>query len=341
MRFKVLLLVLLACAVAGAKTLTVRNVVEFIHSSAQQKFSDKDIADYLATVTLSERLTDRAIEEMQAAGGVGPRTLHALWALRDKSKALPEPSAAAPAVRAETPPPSSEEQGRIIDDVREYALNYSKDLPDFICTEEVKRAGAPRPPQGNDPQWRDQDTLLIKLSYFEQKEQYKLLMLNNSITTKSYEAVGGAKSFGDFGSLMRGIFEPATQARFEWSGWSHVPGREAMVFSYSVEQPNSRYEIKYDNGRRVVPAYSGHVWIDNKSHKILRVSLRAENIPVDFPIKSALTTLDYDTVDLSGHQFLLPSQSIVTSAAEDGLSKNVTTFHNYQKYSADTTIEFK
>jgi hypothetical protein len=343
MRFKVLLLTIVGCALAVAQVrLSVDRLSEFLRSAAQQKNADKDVAHYLATVKLTERLTDRDIEQLQAEGAVGPRTLSALKALRDESKALPEPKAAAPvAAPVAAPPPDSEEQGKILEQVRDYALNYSRNLPDFICTEQVKRAVAHNAARGDDPDWTDRDTLLIRLSYFEQKEQYKLETVNDRVTDKDYKAVGGAKSFGDFGSLMRGIFDPGTQARFEWDAWATVRGHPAMVFRYSVEQPNSRYELEYEDGRRLVPAYSGRVWLDKRSHNVLRVSVKAEGIPADFPIRSALTALDYDYVELSGNQFLLPMESVVTMSSGGQLSRNTATFHTYHKYSADTTVTFK
>ena len=43
------------------------------------------------------------------------------------------------------PPPSSTEQGAILDDVREYVANYDNNLPDFVCTEVEHRLVAPRP----------------------------------------------------------------------------------------------------------------------------------------------------------------------------------------------------
>jgi hypothetical protein len=341
MRLRFLVLVIVACVAACAQTLSVRKLVEFMHSAAVQKNSDKDIAAYLATVKLTERLDDRTIEQLQSTGALGPRTLHALWSLRDRSKDLPEPKPAVPAEpKPVTPPPSSEDQGKILDTVRDYALAYTQNLPDFICTEVVKRAVAPRVPAGGDPAWRSQDTLTIKLSYFEQKEQYKLLLIDDRVTTKDYEAVGGAKAFGDFGSLMRGIFAPETEARFEWDGWATVRGQEAMVFSYKVEQSNSRYTIRYEDGRHIIPAYSGRVWVDKKS-EVLRVTVKAENIPAAFPVKSALTTLDYDRQVISDQTFLLPVESVVIMASIDGMSSNDATFHNYHKYSADTNVTYK
>ena len=84
------------------------------------------------------------------------------------------------------------------------------------------------------------DLLTLRLSYFEQKEDYKLIMLNNTPTTQDYKSVGGATSTGEFGSLLRDIFEPRTQARFEWDGWARLRDQLVMAFHYNVEQVNSQ-----------------------------------------------------------------------------------------------------
>jgi hypothetical protein len=264
--------------------------------------------------------------------------------LRDQSANLPAPSAAmttAAAVYQQLPPPSAGEQGSLIQEAREYAFNYTRGLPDFICTEVVRRSAAPKPRSGGAPEWRDQDTLQIRLSYYQQKEQYKLMLIDNRITNQDYEKVGGAKSFGDFGSLMAGIFDPSSQARFEWARWSYLDRRPVMVFSYFIEQRNSRYEIR-DQGtdRKVVPAYSGMVMLDKGTHQVMCVTVKAENLPADFPVKAAETRLYYDYVDLSGHTFLLPLKSEITMAGDDYLSRNDEQFRIYRKYSADSEITF-
>jgi hypothetical protein len=339
MQWRLLMGLAIGCAVAMAQTWTVERLSQFIQSSVQLKQSDKDVAEYLSKVNLSEKLDDRAIERLQAAG-VGPRTLHALMALRDRSAHLAAPKAAAPApVYVPPPPPSAEEQAAIIGDVREYALNYSHNLPDFICTEVVKRSTAPKPRSG-DPAWRDGDTLLIKLSYFDQKENYRLITINNSVTRQDYEKVGGAKSFGDFGSLMRGIFEPASQARFAFDHRSRLRECVVLAFRYHVDQANSRYEVRYEDGRHIVPAYGGQVLVDEETHQVLRVTVKAEGIPADFPVKSAETRLDYDFQELSGQRFLLPLQAMVEMSGDDYLTKNDEQFRIYAKYSADSSISF-
>ena len=91
--------------------------------------------------------------------------------------------------------PSEDEEARLLEQVRETALNYTKSLPDFICTQVVKRY---LDSNGRD-RWTLADTLTVKLSYFGQKEDYKLLLIDNKPTNLEYMKTGGAASKGEFG----------------------------------------------------------------------------------------------------------------------------------------------
>ena len=135
--------------------------------------------------------------------------------------------------------------------MREYALNYSKSLPNFLSTQVVRRyqAGAPGSryaAQYTEPAWQQVDLLTLRLSYFDQKEEYKLIMHNNSATQQDFRDVGGATSTGEFGSMLRDIFEPRTHARFEWDGWATLRGQLVMAFHYNVEQKYSQWGIEYE-----------------------------------------------------------------------------------------------
>ena len=309
--------------------------------------TDKELASYLTRVKLTERLDDRTIEDLQGSGSLGPKTLEALHGLRDRSQSLATAKLVMPEMKpAPIPPPSSEEQAAIIDEVREYALNYSKTLPDFICTQVTRRYAAPAPgtkygvTAGSDPSWYSLDTLTIKLSYFEQKEDYKLILVNNTMTTQDYKTLGGSTTTGDFGSMMREIFEPATQAKFEWDHWGTLRGRRVMAFSYRVAQSRSQWHIVYDKKLDIVPAYHGLVYVDKETRQVMRVTLDAQDIPAGFPVRRAETTLDYDYQDISGHTFLLPLKSTTLMAASDYLTKNDEEFRVYRKYSAESDIKF-
>ena len=212
----------------------IQNSIELIK---QGKQSDRETADFLADTKLSDRLDDRSVEQMESLG-VGPRTLAALRKLSQQSQTLPaakpiEP----PAPPRQAPPPSSEEQAAIIEDVRAYALDYSKNLPDFICTQVTRRYAAAPPgsryggPSGSEPSYRLQDTLTIRLSFFEQKEDYKPVLVNGQMTNQDYKSLGGTLVSGDFGTMLNEIFERQTQARFEWDHWATLRGKLAMSFA--------------------------------------------------------------------------------------------------------------
>src|SRR5882724_12298473 len=339
MRYCLLAGLLLFCLAAGAQTIDLPKLKNFIETSQKMKLTDAEVAKYLKNVKLTDELEDRMIEDWLALG-IGPKTRAALEALRDQSKTLalaklPEP----PKVE---PPPSSEEQGRILDEVREYALNYTKGLPNYLATQVVRRraARATDPRWDGEPPWQTLDTLTVRLSYFEQKEDYKLIMVNNSPTTQDYNRLGGATSTGEFGSLMREIFEPQTQARFEWDHWGTLRGRASLVFRYQVEQSRSGWGLDYERRQHIMPAYSGLVYVDKELYIVTRVTLQAENIPPGLPIHKAETILDYGFADIAGHEFLLPLHSQTDMSLDGVLTRNEIDFRFYRKYSADTEIKY-
>jgi hypothetical protein len=348
MRFRLVAVVLAVVVLATAQqSLSIEQLAAFLRSSVQMKMSDKEVAGFLAKVKLTQRLDGRAVEEMQGYG-IGPKTLQALETLRERTQGMTAAKPIAPVLPPKPiPPPSSEEQAAIIDEVREYALSYTRGLPDFICTQVTRRFAAPATgtryggAAGGTPSWQKLDELTIRLSYFGQKEEYKLILVNNSPVSQDYGKLGGATSYGDFGSMMKEIFEPSTQARFEWDHWGTLRGQRVMAFNYSVEQAHSQWHIiARDAGAEIVPAYHGMVEVDKDSHAILRVTLDADSLPAGFPIRRAKETLDYDFQDISGRTFLLPLKGQVEMAGGDYLSLNILEFHLYRKYSAESEIKY-
>ncbi|MEK7407433.1 MAG: hypothetical protein AAB225_20340, partial [Acidobacteriota bacterium] len=286
--------VALVCLALAAQTrLTVEQLVSFVRSSVELKHPDNQVAGYLRKVQLSERLDDRTIEDLDLLGA-GPKTLEALRELGEASKNLPEAAKPAPKpAPAPLPPPSAAEQRQIIEEGRKYALNYVRSLPDFICTQVTRRYEDPTGLEF----WGQQDVITARLTYFERREDYKVVLINNRPTDISYDALGGASSTGEFGSMLREVFEPETQARFRWERWATLRGRRAHVFSYQVAQPQSKWRISYQKTLDIIPAYQGLVYVDRDSRAVVRLTLDAVGIPPSFPIQQAGTVLDYDFTD--------------------------------------------
>lgn len=346
MRYRLLAAIFAVSLAATAQNLSIQQLRKFLESSVQLKQSDKEVAGFLAHAKLTEKLDDRTIENLQSLG-IGPKTLAALHKLRDESEGLSAAAPLAPEAKPRPiPPPSAEEQAAIIAEVREYAANYTKTLPDFICTQVTRRYAAPVPGgryggrAGDDPSWQLQDTLTIRLSYFEQHEDYKLVLVNNTVTQEDYRKLGGATSTGEFGSMLKDIFDPQTQARFEWDHWATLRGRRTMAFAYHVAQPHSQWMLDYEHQTHIFPAYSGLVYVDKETHQVLRVTLVSENVPADFPIHQAESILDYDYEKISGQTFLLPLKAENRMRTSDVLTRLDIEFRLYRKFSTESEIKY-
>jgi hypothetical protein len=351
MRLRLLAAVFAVSVAATAQTpMSVEELYSFVQSSQrfikEGKMTDRELASFLGKSKLTERLDDRSVEQFQGLG-IGPKTLEALQRLRDQSKTLVAAKPIEqPGPPPQAPPPSALEQAAIMDEVRKYALSYSRQLPDFICTQVTRRFAAPAPGTrgggraDSEPSFQLLDTLTSRLSYFEQKEDKKLVLINNTLTTQDYKTLGGSTSTGEFGSMLRDIFEYGTQAHFEWDHWATLRSRLAMAFAYRVEQARSQWHINFDRRLDIVPAYHGLVYVDDKTHEILRVTLAAEGIPADFPVKVADTTLDYNYQDISGHTFLLPYTARTLMSAEGYLTRNDEEFRIYRKYQVESELKF-
>lgn len=329
-------LVFLVSAANPQATLSLDQLVSFVQSSIKLRHPDKQVAGYLQKLKLTERLEDRTIEELQGLGA-GQKTVDALRMLRDATQSLPRPTPKAPRVApAPIPPPSPTEQTALLHEVREYSLNYSKTLPDFICTQVTRRYYDPSGLEF----WLAADTLTTRLSYFEQKENYKLVMINNTLTERPYESLGGATSTGEFGSMLREIFDPDSQGKFQWERWATLRGRRAHVFSYRIPQPSSKWRISFERQMEIVTGYRGEVFVDKENSMVLRITLDAEDIPPSFPIRQASTVLDYDYTKISEREYLLPLRAVVRLRQEKLLTKNDVEFRMYRKFAAESTITF-
>lgn len=329
---------------AFAQSITIRDLTQFIKSAIQLKQNDAEVAKTLHRMKLTERLDGSTVEELQSLGA-GPKTVAELRQMVDESSKLPapaSPSKASSPPPPPAPPPSSVEQGRIIEAARENALNYSKQLPNYLCLEVVRRAydWNTNHPEGSE-QWSGGDTVAMRLSYFEQKEDYKVMLVNNrAVENKTIDQLGGVVSQGEFGTMLRDIFTPESEARFEWDHWATLRGRKMYAFSWDIDQPHSLFSIVWEKTDKIVPATRGLVYIDADTNMVMRVVQKPYDIPETFPVRASSETLDYDFQKIGDSEFLVPLKAVMLSRTIKYLSKNEIEFRLYQKFGADTVIKF-
>jgi hypothetical protein len=237
----------------------------------------------------------------------------------------------------------------VLEGARRTALNYTKSLPDFICSEVVHRYET----YGTSAVPRQTDVLTLQLGYFQLRESYKLVSRNGKPSDQSLETVGGAFSQGEFGSKLLLIFHPASKTEFEFKKMATIGSRHVAVYSYRIERENSKFELRA-GAESVIAAYHGEVFIDAESHLVLRIE-ESVDVPAGFPVEYSRNRTDYAFVKVAGHEVLLPARCETWSAevplptrpntrfnpaANQIHYHNVIDFKDYRKYETESTLSF-
>jgi hypothetical protein len=232
--------------------------------------------------------------------------------------------------------PGAEEQNVVIADARVHALQHESSLPDFVCTQTTRRFESV-----SAHNWQPIDVIVERLTYFDHREEYNVLTLDGQPANIAHERLHGASSSGEFGSLMKAIFLPETKTEFEWYDWSMLHGKTTQVYAYRVRTRQSRYHIAVpEKSLDFVAAYHGFIFIDNKDHFVYRVTLHADGIPSNFPIRDVEISLDYDYTRIGEAAYLLPLQFELSSREGNRLVKNYVDYGNYQKFLAVSAVTF-
>ena len=219
-----------------------------------------------------------------------------------------------------------------IEKAREQALKFTATLPNFICRQIVARY------QSLDMNPRDWDALDIveaDLVFFEGEEDYQNIKVGYKKVDKPMDEIGGAWSTGEYGTVLRNLFEPWTLTEFRYRGMQMVSGRVGRRYEFSVERERSQWEARVAS-QSYLPAYRGTIAIDEKTHRTLRIEMQAKH----FPLNSVEMTVEYGLVRIGGQYHLLPvhSEIIACDRYTSMCSMNKIDFRNYRQFSSESTI---
>lgn len=328
-------LVLVVGLALAQKAWTAAQVIEFVDSQLKLKGDDRATAEYLRGIKLTEKLEARDVENLQGRGA-GVRTLQALRKLTEDSAALPA-APPPPVPPPPTPPPSAAEQTAVLAAMREYALNYTKNLPNYMCVQTTRRridpTGRGYLPQG--------DTVQELLTFTDGKESYKVEAINGkSEANIKHEQLGGVVTSGEFGSMLFNIFDPDSGAQFHWDHWATLRGKLMYVFAYSVPQTKGYSMYHGESKREYTSAYQGLVYADVQTKTVMRIKMETTGIPADFPIHEVNITLDYAPTKISDQEYVLPYHFELTSKEVRAETTNRADYKLYQKFGAEASITF-
>ena len=256
---------------------------------------------------------------------------------RDNQPSLPpcpdpsedDPGPADPAAIPSLPPSAP-----LIDRARVATLQFSQKLPNFICQEFMSRFTR----QGRGEKTL-QDIVSAEILYEDGVETYRNVKINNRPTDKRLQDIDGAWSTGEFASALLDLFDPSSQAHFSSGRASAVSGIPAQVYDFQVQAANSHWRLSVGS-QTVVTAYTGSIWVDPSTARVLRIESQARNIPSDFPIDTVESAIDYSFVTIEGKSFLLPvhAEGLGCQRGSSFCTHNLIDFRNYHQFKGDIKI---
>lgn len=234
--------------------------------------------------------------------------------------------------------PTKQEQDAALEQIRNYALSYTKRLPNFTCvqttTEDVEMSDA------NGVSRRPSRTIEQQLAYFDYREHYKVTKINgHPVDLDPRQLPDRFSSRGEYGTLLEHIFDPGAGAEFHWSRWENLDRRRVYVFSFFVPATNGYALVETKRTIRV--AFKGLVFADAETKAVVRIEMQCVDIPRNSEYRNVELKLDYKLTNVAGRRFMLPAQyRMYIRQSDNSDATNQAVYKDYRRYDASSSISF-
>ena len=345
----------LALPAHAAKSVSVAQLEQFFLSQRAQKLSDKEIAERLSRVDLSQELTSSSLAHILDESSPGPETLQQLQILAAASVLQPPPPSQLP----DEPAPDQATQTRILAAARDHANHSLHVLPDLLAVRETQSFNN-----------RPLDTAKkhqkpgIEMHFAGEAHREIAVRKGREVASASLgQGAGlpsGLSSWGEFGAMLAVIFGDSSDASMPWKRWqAGDSGNRLAVFTYRVPRSDSHYTVDFccyresqddpaEHSFKDQPAYHGEISIDLASGEIVRITVEAE-LDESAPMSRSAIAVQYGHVMIGGRSYLCPIRSVAVSELYNadmqenygiGLERHVNKveFTHYHKFGSTSRI---
>jgi hypothetical protein len=226
----------------------------------------------------------------------------------------------------------------VIDAARHATVELTKSLPNFIVHQITTRYTAG--PADLKSKGHKQDEVTADLVTENGQESFRNLLINGK-KPKDDPSKSGSWSSGEYSSIVIEVLAPRSRTKFESKGEDTVVQRRAFKYAFAVDENHSRW-ILSAAGQRYLPGFSGTIWFDQETSRVLRVEMASESAPKNFPIEKVLSSVEYDYIPLGDGKYLLPwhADTVSCTRGKGGCSRNEIEFRGYKKFGAESSISF-
>jgi hypothetical protein len=345
---------------ALAQEVTISQLRSFLMDQGKSKHPDDETANRLSSISLSERLTDQALNRIVNETNPGPESVEQLRLLGDYSIFAPPPSNESPVF----PAPEREAQEAILRVGEKYAQGALQHLPDFLAIRDTRRFD--NTPQTSGTRRTKPKIRLHWIGEFKDQITYRngaeIAGDSGDKQIASAEAMlhPGLLSMGEFGPILAVVFSDLVHGDITWARWEmdSIEGRLA-VFRYNIPKTGSHYLVDFccytrpeDETRefsfRDHPAYHGEVVLSPDSGVVRRITIEAD-LDSSAPIMRSDLAVQFGEVEIGGRSFVCPVRSVAMTEIHNhkmervdgvGIERhlNVIQYRDYHKFGSSSRM---
>src|SRR5215475_12331439 len=312
---------------AATEPLTLQALNIMLRREVGRDMTEADLAARIERFGIAFDPTSDAVSRLRA-NGAHQNLINAIKRAADKL------SASAGKVVITGPQPTDP----FIEETRKVVRDYLDELPDFICQQDIQRyfdydgSGA----------WEKADTLVYELTYNRKRESYKPINSVGRPVTRPLDDVKGAYSTGDFASGLASLFDIESKTVFKPAGKERLGNRQTLIYDFKVPKESSKLVVKAEGADPLIVGYSGAVWIDAETKKVLRIDQAMDDLPKSNPVTHSESSVDYDIIKLRGLDvdFLLPTRAefVIADRRQKHYFRNLIHFKFYRKFETDVKL---
>ncbi len=345
----ILALLLAASPAMAAKKITVQQLRDLLVSLHQAQKTDAEVAAELEEVELTEELTRAAMNSM-GPNVPGQLSTEQMFVLEARSAVLAPPASELPVA----PGPDAATQKAILDKAVDYATKTYAQLPNLTATKATRRfqdsMDIPKDSLGSHSSVAP-PALISPIRYTAGGDT--TVTLRGGVEQNPLEqdkTHWGANTMiallGQSPVPITVIQEAQAAGKIEWQRWEIADGKQAAVYSFSVDKKKSHYAVNYccfpdsnqagqmslrgggsesagpgnyatntswKNFKATVP-YHGEIFVDPDTGIVVRLITVAEFKSSDW-VREENQRIDYGPETVGGKTLVLPVRSTIDTLA--------------------------
>ena len=215
-------------------------------------------------------------------------------------------------------------------------LAHISQLSNYTCHEVIDRLVRPI----NSGRLEHLDRLELEVAFVGNEELFlrpgealfREREVHNIVTT-------GTISNGAFGSHIEAVLS-GDAAALRYVGESKADGHKALRYDFSVPQVKSHFLVTHNSAEEIV-GFKGSFWVDAETLDLVRVELKADDMPACVGVNFVQESLHYKTMHIGRAEFVLPGNSQLSASDRSGnYSLNMITLEKCREFSGESVVTY-